>query len=81
MPQTIDHRRAELMKAGERKLHLGLDARGPSNQASRSAGGQIIEQRGLADSRLASENKGSTLPGQHARDDAIERFALVTTTP
>ena len=34
MPETVEHRRAQRMQAGERELHLRLDARRPGDPAS-----------------------------------------------
>ena len=34
LPETVEHLRAQRMQAGERELHLGLDARRPGDPAS-----------------------------------------------
>ena len=41
--QTVQHGRAELMQACERKLHLGLDARRPRDAALGRARNEVLE--------------------------------------
>ena len=79
MPETAEHRRAQRMQAGERELHLGLDARRPGDPASLRGRRQMPQQGGLADSRLAAEDQHATLTRAHSRDESIQHVALAAT--
>ena len=79
--ETIQHRQAELMQAGERKLHLGLDPRGPRDATFRPARGEVLEQRGLADARLATQDEDSAMAREDVVDHLIEGLALAPPTP
>jgi hypothetical protein len=49
------------------ELHLGADAgRAPDPKAGRTAG-EMLEQRCLAEPRLAAKNEHPTLLGSHAQ--------------
>ena len=74
--QPVEQRGAELVQAGERELHLGLDADGPSDLAVRSRVQQIRQQRGLADARLASHDEDAALPGTDALQEPIQHLTL-----
>jgi hypothetical protein len=67
------------MQASERKLHLRLDTRGPHDAAVRRARREVIQQRGLASSRLAAKDEDSALAREDARDNVIEGLALAPT--
>ena len=55
--EVAEQRRAELMQAGERELHLGLNAdRSHSPEPGRVLV-QVVQQRGLTDSRLAAQDQ------------------------
>jgi hypothetical protein len=69
------------MQAGERKLHLGLDARGPRDAAFRPARGEVLEQRGLADARLATQDEYSAMARENTVDHLIEVLALAPPAP
>ena len=69
-------RRAELMQARERELHLRLHARRPRDPAARRALHQVLQQRGLADARLAAQHQHPALTRAHARQQLIQRLAL-----
>ena len=81
MRETIQHRRAELMQAGERKLHLGLDARRPRDPTFRRARGEVLQQRGLADTRLAAKDEDSAMAREDVVNRLIEGLALAPPTP
>jgi hypothetical protein len=53
----VKERHAQLMKTGERQLHLGFHARRPRGTASRRALQQILKQRGLAHPGLATQHQ------------------------
>jgi hypothetical protein len=52
-----DERQAELMQPGERRLHLGFDARRADYVTTPSPLGQIVQERRLADARLAADDE------------------------
>ena len=55
--EAVEQRCAQLVQAGERQLHLGLDAGRPHDAAVRRTRHQVLEQRRLADARLAAEHE------------------------
>ena len=67
------------MQARECKLNLGLDACRPGDPASLRGGGQVLQQSGLADSRLAAEDQHTALARVHSRDEAFQHVALADT--
>jgi hypothetical protein len=77
---AVEERCAQLMQTGERKLHLGLDARGSRDAASRRALHQVVQQHGLADTRLATHHEHATPTGPHTRHQGVQRLALVVPT-
>ena len=81
MFQPIQHRHAELMQAGERKLHLGLHTRGPQDSALRRRSREVVQQRALADAGLAAEDDDLADARADARDDVVEGLALAPTAP
>ena len=74
--QAIHERRAQLLEAGERELHLGLDARRPGEGAPGRAPREVLEQRALADAGLAAQHERPARTRPHARHQLIERRAL-----
>ena len=60
------------MQPGERKLHLGLDARGPRHAEHRPARGEVLEQRGLANASLATQDEDSAMARGAVVDHLIE---------
>ena len=77
---SVEERRAELMQSGERELHLRLDARRPCDATSGRARHDVLEQRGLADSRFPTQNEHLALPGPRTRNETIQRLALGAST-
>ena len=77
--ETVEHRRAQRMQAGECELHLGLDACRPGDPASLGGRRQVPQQGGLADSRLAAEDQHTALARAHSRDESLQRVALADT--
>ena len=69
------------MQAGERKLHLGLDPRGTRDSTFRPARGEVLEQCGLADARLATQDEDSAMAREDVVDHLIESLALAPPTP
>ena len=80
MPETAEHRCAQRMQAGERELHLGLDARRPGDPASRRGHRQVLQQGGLADARLAAKHQHPALARSHSGDEPIQLITLTPTT-
>ena len=62
--EVIEHRRAELMEAAVGQLHLRLDADGRRDAPAGDTVGQVVQQRALADARLARAGRG---PGSDRR--------------
>ena len=74
--QPVQHRRTQLMQAGERELHLGLHA-GRSHDATPGAGRrQVVQQRGLADSRFTTQHQHATVVGSHIVQETVQDLAL-----
>ena len=56
--QLAEQRRAQLVQAGERELHLRLDPDGPRDAAARRrCSTQVVQQRGLADPGVAAQHQ------------------------
>ena len=72
----IQERRAELMQACVRELHLVLLAGCPRDRAVRRAVHQAIQQRRLADSGLASYDERLALTRPEMRQKPVQRVAL-----
>jgi hypothetical protein len=64
------------MQCGEGQFHLGLTTRSTHYAATRRTRGQIIKQRGLADTRFAGHHQCLTLTPTNRRDEPVERVAL-----
>jgi pimeloyl-ACP methyl ester carboxylesterase len=77
LPQTPEHRQTQRMQAGECELHLGLNARRPSNMASLRRHRKPLQQSGLADPRLTTQHQHPALAGAHPRDQPIQYLALM----
>jgi hypothetical protein len=75
-PEPVEHRRAQLVQSGERELHLRLDARRPRDAAPRGAPGGVLQQRRLADPRLAAQDQHPALTGPDALHQTVQRLAL-----
>jgi hypothetical protein len=71
-----DERQAELMQPGERRLHLGFDARRAGYVTTPSPLGQIVQERRLADARLAADDEHLALPGLGSREEPVEHIAF-----
>jgi hypothetical protein len=64
------------MNPSEGELHLGLDSGCPSHSVTIGVTGDVVEERRLADPRLAVEHKSPALPRSHGRGQLVENFAL-----
>jgi hypothetical protein len=72
----VEHGRAQLMQPGEGELHLRLDARDAGDAALRCLLGDILQQRRLADPRLAAQHLYRAPPRADALQLAVQRLAL-----
>ena len=78
--ELTEHRRAQLVQPGERKLHLGLDARGAGDATALRVLEHVLEQRRLADPRLAAQDQDPALPRPRIRHQALQRLARLAPT-
>lgn len=63
--EAIEERCTQLVETGERELHLGLNAYCSRDVTSRGPFQQILQEGGLADTRLAAEDEHSAAPRPH----------------
>jgi hypothetical protein len=63
--EPIEHRRAQLVKGGERELHLRLDPDSPHEPKVRSRPDRVVQQGGLAHARLAADHEHAALTRAH----------------
>ena len=70
------HRSAELMHRRERQVHLGLDAGDPRRPERRRLARAVIQERGLADPRLAADHQDRALAAADVVQHPIEHLAL-----
>ena len=69
-------RRAQLVQAGERQLHLRFDPRGPGHPHVRRRPGCVLEQRRLAHPGLTAHHQRPAASRPQIPEEAIERRAL-----
>ena len=74
--ELAEHRRAQLMQPGERELHLRLNPRDPGDATLRGPLGDVLQQRRLADPRLAAQDLHRALPRTDALQLAVQCLAL-----
>ena len=79
LPQ-IKHRGAQLMQTRIRELHLVLVARRSRDATARGVLHQVLQQRRLADARLAAHDQYLALTRAHAGQQSIQSVALVAST-
>ena len=72
----VEHRPQQLVQPGERQLGLGLDAGAGEHPHPVGARQRVLQQRRLADSRLAAQHEGAAarLPGRV--EQAVDGRAL-----
>ncbi len=75
--QMIEEGQTQLMYSRVRQFHLGLHARCTRDATRNNPVGQVIQQRGLADTGLSPQHEGSALPGTYGIDELVEDPALV----
>ena len=74
--QPVEQRRAQMMQAGERELHLGLHAHRPRDATPGRLAGDVLQQRRLADTRLAAQHQRRALADPDARQQPVQHRAL-----
>jgi hypothetical protein len=74
--EIAQHRCAELMQASERELHLGLNAHRPRHTEPGRLLVQVIQQRGLAGSRLAVQDKHPALTRPRLSQQPVQLRSL-----
>src|SRR5215211_205755 len=65
------------MQAGERQLHLGLDPGDPRDAETGCLPRAVMQQRRLADARLAADDQDRALAGPDVLQQPVEQLALV----
>ena len=75
--ETMHHRRAQLVERGEREFHLGLHTRRVHHRVSRCGGDEMLQERGLANARVAPHHECSTPPDTDIVEQLVERAALL----
>ena len=77
---AVQHRPQELVQAGEGQLGLGLDA-GPGEHAHPVGARQrVLQQRGLADARVAAQHQDAAARGAGRIEQAVDRLALAVSS-
>jgi hypothetical protein len=74
--EVVEHRRTELVQPAVGELHLRLDADRCRDVPAADAVGQVVEQRALAGTRVASQERGPAPSGKHVGDESVDRLAL-----
>lgn len=75
--EMLQHRRAQLVQAGEGQLHLGLDARRSGEPATRpESTRQVIQQSRLADAGLAAQYQHLARAGAQPGHEGVKGRAL-----
>ena len=77
-PEAAQHRPAQLMQAGEGKLHLRLDPRRPGDLEALGALGRVTQQRCLSYPRFAAQHQHRALPRPCIREQPVEPGTLGT---
>ena len=62
----------QLMEPCEGQLHLRLDANRPHRMQTRRGPDQLLDERALADTRLAPDKQRSPLPRLHRSRESLE---------
>ena len=73
---VVQHRRAQLMHASERELHLRLHAGRPNDATPGTGPRHVVHQRGLADPRLTPKDEHPALTGANVGQQPIQYLAF-----
>jgi hypothetical protein len=68
----VEHPRAQLVQSCEGQLHFRLHTRSPRYPAPRGPPGQVVQQRGLARTRLTTQHQCPALTGPHASNEPVK---------
>jgi hypothetical protein len=68
------------MQDGERQFHLGLNTRRPDNPAVRRALLHVVQQDGLADSRLTAQDQHPAVTRAHLVQQSVQYRPLAIST-
>ncbi len=74
--EPAEHRCEELMESRKRQLHLRFDPGDLSDIETRSLCGDLLQQRRLADPRLAPDDQDGAPPTARVPQKPLERLAL-----
>ena len=77
--ERAKQRGKHLLEPGKGELCVRLHACGARQLTPRRPFGQVLKQRGLADSRLSAENEDSAPPRPSAVQQPVQRLLLVAT--
>jgi hypothetical protein len=80
VPEVVEARRAQLVERRERKLHLPFDPDRAGDPEVRSRLDRMVEQRGLADARLAVHREHAAVTLARRLQHAAEHLALALPT-
>ena len=72
--EPVEHRRAQLMQPRERQLHLRLDAGDLRDPEARRLPSAVVQERGLADARLAADDQDRALAAADVLQQPVERL-------
>ena len=75
-PEAAQHRPAQLMQAGEGKLHFGLDPGRPDDLEARSTLGCVPQQRCLSDARFAAQYQHRAPSCPRVREQPVQPCTL-----
>jgi hypothetical protein len=76
MPNEVEDRAEELVQRGECQLGLGLDPTCPQHPHRARLLQRVLEQRRLADARLATDDQRAAARGPGAGDQALDSGRL-----
>jgi hypothetical protein len=77
----MEHRRAQLMHAGEGELHLGLHTSRTRHHTARSMTGQVIQQRRLAHTDFAAHHQYPAFTRPDSFDQPVKQLTFVSPAP
>jgi len=77
--RELEGRRAQLLERSERELRLPFDAGDPGGAEPPRRLGSVLEQRGLADARLAVHDQDTAAPAARGLQQPVEHRELALT--
>jgi hypothetical protein len=79
--QAIEHWRAQLLKPGVRKLHLGLHAGGPRHLEPGGLSDHVLQQGRLTDPGLTAYDEYPALTTADRLQQPVQYFTLAAPPP